>query len=354
MEAKGTPVALLEDLLSGNSAAGQFDFARNGNLIYFSTDRSAMRWPLAWIDRSGNTQPALPPASYLTYRLSPDGKRIAFIERSDNGSYLAVNDLERNVTTRLTTTNDQELSSLVWTPDARHIVYSDRAGVSCSLYWIRADGPGRPHRLIESGFNLNPSSFSPDGARLLYFGRSPQFKIWMVTLDYSDAEQPKAGAPIPFGLGESGEVFPTFSPDGNWVAYSKINADYSSVYVQRFPGTGERYLIGNSGTMRKRGGELFGCTVWSHNGRSLFYLSSDGQIMESAYSSRGDSFQSGNAHQWSSTAVSTRGCHLDQTPDGNRFLVMRSEEPPQTGNLHVTFLLNFFDEVRRRVPGGGR
>jgi hypothetical protein len=43
-------------------------------------------------------------------------------------------------------------------------------------------------------------------------------------------------------------------------------------------------------------------------------------------------------------------------PDGRRAVAVLAAENPagQNGNLHVTFLLNFFDEVQRRVKGGGK
>jgi hypothetical protein len=42
---------------------------------------------------------------------------------------------------------------------------------------------------------------------------------------------------------------------------------------------------------------------------------------------------------------------LDLHPDGKRFAVFpRQEIEEAKGNLHVTFLLNFSDELHRRSP----
>jgi hypothetical protein len=42
---------------------------------------------------------------------------------------------------------------------------------------------------------------------------------------------------------------------------------------------------------------------------------------------------------------------FDITPDGKRAVVFpRPAETRAEGSLHATFLLNFFDEVRRRIP----
>jgi hypothetical protein len=41
-------------------------------------------------------------------------------------------------------------------------------------------------------------------------------------------------------------------------------------------------------------------------------------------------------------------------PDGKRFAIFPELKAPteEKGDVHTTFLLNFFDELRRRVPVG--
>jgi hypothetical protein len=60
---------------------------------------------------------------------------------------------------------------------------------------------------------------------------------------------------------------------------------------------------------------------------------------------------------WSSTPILDPGyLHLDLAPDGKRFAVFVNRAPAteNTATVHVTFLLHFFDELRRRVPAGSR
>jgi hypothetical protein len=41
----------------------------------------------------------------------------------------------------------------------------------------------------------------------------------------------------------------------------------------------------------------------------------------------------------------------DLAPDGKSFAVfLKASAPEEKGAVHMTFLLNFFDELRRRVP----
>ncbi len=46
--------------------------------------------------------------------------------------------------------------------------------------------------------------------------------------------------------------------------------------------------------------------------------------------------------------------NLDLAPDGKRFVVSPRPEATggQKGSVHVTVLLNFFDELRRKMPVG--
>ena len=42
---------------------------------------------------------------------------------------------------------------------------------------------------------------------------------------------------------------------------------------------------------------------------------------------------------------------MDLAPDGTRFAILpRDVVAPETGSVHATFLLNFFDELHRRLP----
>ena len=71
------------------------------------------------------------------------------------------------------------------------------------------------------------------------------------------------------------------------------------------------------------------------------------------YTARGDSFKPVKPRVWSDRQVMRPNFIrvLDLHPDGKRFAVFPLPDVEQTkGTLHVTFLLNFADELLRRVP----
>ena len=93
--------------------------------------------------------------------------------------------------------------------------------------------------------------------------------------------------------------------------------------------------------------------IWSNNGRELFYETADNRIMVMDYTVNGDAFVPGKPRLWSSTQLFYPGLsNLDLAPDGKRFAVFTMPEATggEKGSVHVIFLLNFFDELRRRVP----
>jgi serine/threonine-protein kinase len=78
--------------------------------------------------------------------------------------------------------------------------------------------------------------------------------------------------------------------------------------------------------------------------------------MVAEYTVHGDSFDAGRPRIWSSQQIGSTvfNPNLDLSADGKRFVVFSgtSTPRPQTGSAHVVFLLNFFDELRRRIPAG--
>ena len=78
--------------------------------------------------------------------------------------------------------------------------------------------------------------------------------------------------------------------------------------------------------------------------------------MVAGYTATGDSFAAGKPRPWSEKRILGLGAatNADLAPDGKRFVVLPLPEATadDTGPVHVTFLLNFFDELRRRVPDG--
>ncbi|GAC1464647.1 MAG: hypothetical protein PVSMB1_14680 [Gemmatimonadaceae bacterium] len=233
LEARGAPVPVLEGVAyvpTGGSA--QVDASANGTLVY--ERGTSPRWTIQWLDASGRFEPMIgKPASYVTPRLSPDGNRLVYRLLEESRTDLWVYDSSRGTNTRLTT--DAAIhNSPAWGPDGRYIAYQAEGGV----FWIAADGGGKPRLLIEALNTPYPESFSNDGRWLAFSASNPRsgdLDIWTVPLT-GGGDTLQAGKPAVFAHTPGNERDAAFSPDGRWLAYSSSESGAYQVYVRAFSG----------------------------------------------------------------------------------------------------------------------
>jgi hypothetical protein len=350
LELQGTPVPILEDVAANPmQGGGQLAFSAapsgHGTLVYLEGKGAAQTWPVMWLDNSGNMLPLIAtPGLYGQPRFSPDGRRLSLMINIGGGSDSYVYELGRETMTRLTFGGHSEVP--VWTTDGKHLAFRS-IGSDSGIGWIRSDGSGEPQQILASPSNTIPWSFSPDGRCLAYHETSSGngLDISILPLDTSDPDHPKAGKPKPFLATPSDEVAPMFSPDGRWIAYRSNESGINEIYVRPFPGgPGGKWQIST-------GGGLYG--IWSNNGRELFYETGDNRIMVLDYTVNADSFLPGKPRLWSEKQIFFAGnLNLALAPDGKRFAVFPMPEAavPEKGSVHVTFLQNFVDELRRKLP----
>jgi hypothetical protein len=94
--------------------------------------------------------------------------------------------------------------------------------------------------------------------------------------------------------------------------------------------------------------------VWARDGRELLFESLEWRVMAVSYSTKGESFAAGKPRPWAQTRLQPLigdVSNYDLAPDGKRLAAMLADDE---GPTHLTVLLNFFDELRRRVPVSGR
>jgi hypothetical protein len=95
--------------------------------------------------------------------------------------------------------------------------------------------------------------------------------------------------------------------------------------------------------------------VWSQRAPELFYRTLDNRIMVATYKAKGDSILADQPRMWSAKRLPETGSFqaFDLAPDGKRFAVLMAPDAmdeQRTTSTQLTFLFNFFDELRRRVP----
>jgi len=349
LELSGTPAPLVDDIgANANAGSGQFSFSETGTFVYLGGKSSAAPYPIVWLDSDGKTTPLVAqPGIYDAPRFSPDGKRLAYLANTGKNDDVFVYDLAGGTSTQLTFTAPGNFE-LAWAPDGKHLVFGESSTTGSALWWIRADRSGEPQKLLDGKLPMRPQSFSPDGKRLAFVqnstGGNPD--VWMLPLDLADRDHPKAGTPEAYLTGPQIEVDAAFSPDGRWLAYSSGDTSAKDEIYVRPSATG----AGGKWKVSTQGGKF---PAWSHDGRALLFLGGDDRIMVTEYAVKGDAFAFSRPRAWSDKQIMRRSTrqNFDLAPDGKRVAAIpRPDVEERAGTLHVTFLLNFFDEVRRRVP----
>jgi len=352
LEVTGQPTPILEGVVTAPAYAGaQFSFSETGNLVYVAGGSAIQNVSIYWMDREGKFTPLREtPSGYYNPAFSPDGKRLALEIFDGKRRNIWVYEWERDTLTRLTFAGEGD-SKPVWTPDGQRIVYSSQEkGGALNLWWIRADGAGDAQRLAESKSQQYATSWRPDGKVLAFSQLNPGTSYDIMTLSIEGDEKSgwKPGEPKPFVNSPFAEAEPAFSPNGRWLAYHSNESGSDEVYVRPFPGPGGKWQISTGGGVAPR---------WSPNGRELFYRTVDSKIMEVTYATSGDSFRADKPQLWSPGQFTDRGAtrNFDLHPDGKRFAVLKAPGTEPTAAVNkVSFIFNFFDELRRRVPTGTR
>jgi hypothetical protein len=117
-----------------------------------------------------------------------------------------------------------------------------------------------------------------------------------------------------------------------------------------FPGPGGKWLISNGGGRRpvrvaQRAGTVLGKSRQPDYDRPLYR---DSRFVRCGQTAR--------AVKRADSRTLPHTVDVDLSPDGKRFAVFpkRESTSEQKASVHVTVLLNFFDELRRRVPAGNK
>jgi Tol biopolymer transport system component len=342
-DVQGSPVPLVEDLAADSMQGnGRFHFSSApdgaGTLIYVAGKSTEQKWAVTMVDHSGGARPLIAPGAYYNPAFSPDGRRLALVLGSQ-GTDIFVYDVARGTMTRLT--SDAASDRPVWTPDGAKIVFASKRSPP-GLWWMRSDGGAEPELLLRSDHSVMPWSISPDGRRLLYFEIAPDtgYDLGLLPLDLSNPAEIKPGKPEAFLRTQFNEACPSFSPDGRWVAYFSNESGLNEVYVRPSTGDGKWQI--------SSGGGMF--AAWSPNGRELYYEGLDNRIQVVDYVAKGASFEAGRPRQWSGRQLqNVFKSNFTVAPDGKGIAIFEAPDGSKTP-LHVGVLLNFLDELKRRLP----
>ena len=173
-----------------------------------------------------------------------------------------------------------------------------------------------------------PVAVSPEGRVLLYTrATGPSTDLWYVSLGADRTPHPFVQTPFQ-------ELDGQFSPDGKWVAYQSNDAGHFEIYLQPFPGPGDRIQVSTGGGQQVR---------WAKTGSELFYIAADQQLtsVRVTFGANGK-LVLGTPLPLFRTEFESNLMTRQQyvvSPDGQRFLMNAATDavdPPS-----ITFILNW-------------
>jgi DNA-binding winged helix-turn-helix (wHTH) protein/Tol biopolymer transport system component len=276
---------------------------------------------LTWLDRSGKPLgEAGEPGDYQNFRISPEGSRVTLARANDaEGMDLWVLETARGVSNRLTS-NPGASHLPVWSPDGQRILFSYGVPQN-NLYFREASGAGSEQRLTTKQRVQGALDWSKDGRFILYFetGQDSQTDLWVLPMT---PDGKPSGDPKPYLRTRFRETHGRFSPGPapRWVAYQSDESGRWEIYVQSFPEPRGARRISTAGGQYPQ---------WNANGRELFYVSADNQLMAVSLRMDGDSVEPSAPHELFPMPSQPQGqlqIPYDVAPDGQRFLVKGPEE----------------------------
>ncbi len=347
LEVTGGSLPVIEGVMqavyAGHSAidtgAAQFSVSGAGSLVYVEGGTyPLLRKSLVWVDREGRAQPlGGTERGYWHPRLSPDGRRVAVFISEPEQRDIFVYDISRGTLTRVTQEGANAYPA--WSPDGKRVAFQSTTGGPANIFWVQPDGSAL-ERLTTSENRQYPASWSPDGKALAFLeGRD----IWVLPFDNGEHE------PRPVVQTRFEEEYPTFSPDGRWLAYTSDESGRREVYVQPYPGPGPRTQISVEGGMSP---------AWARNGRELFYRVLSGgrwggkRKMMAVKITTDPTFIAGKPRMLFEEAgyqPSEPFRSYDVAADG-RFLMLEMAEQPSQRVTELRVVLNWFEELKRLVP----
>jgi hypothetical protein len=347
VEVTGAAVPLLAGVMQSTNATnsnaetgmGQFALSTSGTLVYAAGDINPTgHSTLVRVDRKGTeTTLAEVRGGLIGLRLSASGSRaVAF--RTGDGSRatdLWMYEMPSGTPTRLTATGGAEWP--LFSPDGKSITFG---GQQTGIYSLLLGSNNAAEHLID-GRALTAASWSPDGKWLAYLqfvrGAGRQISV-RAAQDGKVVGEARHWSPSAFD-----QTDVAFSPDGRWMAYVANDTGVNDVYVQPFPGPGEKRRVSPSGGSNP---------AWSRDGRELYFLSGDRDIctMFTVDVSTAGGFQASaprllfKGPYWITTPLRS----YDVTPDG-QFIMSRRQSPPDEPVTGLHVILGWAGTLTQRV-----
>jgi serine/threonine-protein kinase len=351
-------VPIISGVSSNRKGGSHFDISPKGTMVYMNGKIPDSLYQFQWVDRNGEQETLpLPPSNYGSFKLSPDGKKLAFSmdSGSESGRDIWIYDLERRTQDRLTFgTNGSNNKHPVWSPDGKWIAFKSDMDGGGKIH-LKSTKYNEPAVKITEN-DSRPFAWNPDGEHIV-FGQvrlDSGVDLRILKLNGANNTAWSQAEVTDFVATEFSEWTAAFSPDGNWIAYASNESLKWKIYIRDFPVGSSRIQVSNEG-------KTSGWPVWSQGTSEIFFESSleentaYHQIFVSKYQVHGKQFLPeapvlwpGSTHQHQNH---TSG--FDYDSDNDRLLVRQlyvNEDVEKSEVPRAVLFEGFFEFLKIKLP----
>jgi eukaryotic-like serine/threonine-protein kinase len=313
-----------------------FAVSQNGLMVYEASTAATGGTRMVWFDRSGKQLDAISEPENMAddVRLSPDGKRVAFIQLGAASGVWTL-DLERKIKTRITF-DQQTVAYPSWSPDGKTLMFTaDLAnrGGTVDVRSKAADGSGDEKTLPLDQNNYHSPEWSPDGKYLTYLWGDGEktVSLWAVPVAAGAKPFTVVQPPSP----QSNIYTYRVSPDGKWVAYESDESGTDEIYIATFPEGKGKWRVSNSGGANP---------AWNRNVTELFFRNLSDEFFACRLTFKGPEIEVGTPQRLFHASVPGVGVPYDVSADGQRLLVNLAEEQ---GSSPLFIAINWPAELQK-------
>ncbi|MBB25024.1 MAG: Tol-Pal system beta propeller repeat protein TolB [Geminicoccus sp.] len=243
-------------------------------ILFIAEDGSATQRVkrLAMMDQDGHNIRYLSDGRNIvvTPRFSPDGREITYTEISNGRVQVILKHLVTGQQEVLETAQGTSTFSPRFSPDGRGIVYSLALNGNTDIYYMDLQTRGRERVTRAPSAETSPS-ISPDG-RLVAFesDRSGSQQIYVLNRQTGQVRRISVQDRARYAT-------PVWSPNGDWIAFTRIKDGEFSIGVMRPDGTTEQILAT---------GYVVESPTWSPNGSALAFARQERQTGDGSVKTR--------------------------------------------------------------------
>lgn len=226
-----------------------------------------------WVLDAGGSHQLATGGTFSQPNWSPDGSGLAYVYRGTNFADIFTTDDQGQSQTRLTNSQSTILDNNdwnfrpAWSPDGKLIAFVSDLTSTFPTLWLMnaADGSGR-HAVAAPGLQqeaVDALAWSPDGTQLAVtlFNEPGPTQIALVPLGATGRQSGRLLTTL-----AGGALDPAWAPDGSWIAFAGREGYGMDLYAVHPDGTSVTRLTSD--------GQLVRAPTFSPDGQHLAYLSS--------------------------------------------------------------------------------